>query len=134
MKRKALKVISMVLCLLLMFSITAFAVIESQHEDAPENSKYNIISNYGCNISISGINSTSTARLQANSSVSLSITMELQKLKSGSYSTIETWNSSKTGTVLTMEESRLINIFATYRLKVTFTAGSETVTSYAYPS
>ncbi len=65
--------------------------------------------------------------------MSLSIKMELQKLKSGEYKTVETWNSSKTGYSIGMEESRLINIFATYRLKVTFTAGSETVVSYAYP-
>ena len=53
--------------------------------------------------------------------------------KSGEYKTIETWNASRTGTILTMEEGRLINVLASYRLKVTFTAGSETVVSYAYP-
>lgn len=130
MKRKALKVISLVLSLLVLLSTVAFAT----NDDEQASSKYTVITSKSCSISISGLNSTSTATLIANSSVSLSITMELQKLKSGSYSTIETWTSSKTGTVLTMEESRLINIFATYRLKVTFTAGSETVTSYAYPS
>ena len=32
-----------------------------------------------------------------------------------------------------MSESRNINLFSDYRLKVTFTAGSETETTYAYP-
>lgn len=59
--------------------------------------------------------------------------MELQKIKSGTYTTIETWNYSKTGTVISADESRLINILCTYRLKVTFTAGTETIVSYAYP-
>jgi len=59
--------------------------------------------------------------------------MELQKKKSGTYTTIETWNSSRTGSVLTMSEDRLINVLSEYRLKVTFSAGTETVVAYAYP-
>ena len=59
--------------------------------------------------------------------------MELQKVKSGTYTTIETWSTSETGTTITITETRLINVLATYRLKVTFTAGSETIVRYAYP-
>lgn len=91
------------------------------------------VSSNSCQLSISGINSTSTAEMTAAKSMSLSIKMELQKLKSGSYSTIETWTSSKTGVSLSMSETRLINVLATYRLKVTFKAGSETLVRYAYP-
>ena len=46
--------------------------------------------------------------------------------------TVETWTSSKTGTYLSMSESRNINILCDYRLKVTFTAGSEKETVYRY--
>ena len=59
--------------------------------------------------------------------------MELQKLKNGNYSTIETYTKTGSGRYLDNTESRLINVLATYRLKVTFTAGGETVVSYAYP-
>ena len=59
--------------------------------------------------------------------------MELQKKKSGVYETIETWSTSRTGMSLGMDEKRNINILCDYRLKATFTAGSETVISYDYP-
>ena len=134
MKRKVCRVIAMVLCLLLVFSTAAFAATSKDNGNDGQSPKYSVITSKSCSLTISGLNSTSEAELRTSSSVTLSITMELQKLKSGSYSTIETWTASKTGISLSMEESRLINIFATYRLKVTFTAGSETVTSYAYPS
>ena len=58
--------------------------------------------------------------------------MELQKEKSKTYETVETWTSSKTGTVLAMSESRNINVLCKYRLKVTFTAGKETEVVYKY--
>ncbi|WP_298654032.1 hypothetical protein [uncultured Eubacterium sp.] len=58
--------------------------------------------------------------------------MELQKEKSSGYETVETWSESKTGTILSMSESRNINVLCNYRLKVTFTAGNETETIYKY--
>lgn len=58
--------------------------------------------------------------------------MELQKKKSKGYETVETWTASKTGTILTISESRNINILCNYRLKVTFTAGNETEVIYKY--
>lgn len=60
------------------------------------------------------------------------IKMELQKEKSKTYETVETWTNSKTGTVLAMSESRNINVLCKYRLKVTFTAGKETEVVYKY--
>lgn len=57
---------------------------------------------------------------------------ELQKEKSKSYETVETWTSSKTGTLLSVSESRNINVLCNYRLKVTFTAGKETEVVYKY--
>ena len=65
--------------------------------------------------------------------MSLSITIELQKLKSGSYETIETWSDSNTGVSMNLDADRLINLLATYRIKATFNAGGESVTDYAYP-
>lgn len=132
MVRKVLKrIFCVVMCLLMCGSMAAIA-LEVESLD-PVEPRYANISNHGCALVISGVNSTSSAFMHAKKSMSLKIKMELQKKKSGTYQTIETWNSSKTGTYLTMEEDRLINVLADYRLKVTFTAGSETVVSYAYP-
>jgi hypothetical protein len=83
---------------------------------------------------ISGINSISSVILTAQRSTSLSIKIELQKEESTGYKTLETWTKSGTGTYLTLEESRLINVFADYRIKVTCTAGSETQIIYDYPN
>jgi hypothetical protein len=63
----------------------------------------------------------------------LSIKIELQKEESTGYKTLETWTKSGTGTYLSLEGSRLINIFADYRIKVTCTAGGETFTTFDYP-
>lgn len=83
-------------------------------------------------LDVSGIKAKCTATLRAKKSVNLSIKMELQKEKSNGYETVETWTSSKTGTYLSMTESRNINVLSTYRLKVTFTAGGETEVIYKY--
>jgi hypothetical protein len=83
-------------------------------------------------IEISGIKAKCTAKLKSKKSVPLKIKMELQKEKSKTYETVETWTSSKTGTVLAMSESRNINVLCKYRLKVTFTAGKETEVVYKY--
>lgn len=126
--RRIKQLIALVLCSIMIFScfqLTAFCETASV-------TNLNI-SNDKCKLTISGINSTSSASMQTARSMSLSIKMELQKIKSGTYTTIETWTASRTGMTLSMCEDRLINILATYRLKVTFTAGNETIVRYAYP-
>lgn len=90
------------------------------------------ISDSSAKLSISGIKANCSANLQSKKSVNLKIKMELQKKKSSGYETVETWTSSKTGTILAMSKSRNINALCKYRLKVTFTAGSETTVIYKY--
>lgn len=92
------------------------------------------INKSSCFISISGITANCTSSLNTRSSTKLSIKMELQKKKSGTYETIKTWSVSKTGTYLSVAEKRTINLLSDYRLKTTFTAGTETRVAYAYPS
>ena len=92
------------------------------------------INKSSCFISISGITANCTSSLNTRSSTKLSIKMELQKKKSGTYETIKTWSASKTGTYLSVAEKQAINLLADYRLKTTFTAGTETRVAYAYPS
>lgn len=94
-----------------------------------------IVANADTNDSISTyyaeINSRD-ASLFAKKPTALKIKIELQKKKSDGYETVETWNGSKNGTSLTMTETRNINRLCKYRIKATFTAGSEKEVVYQY--
>ncbi len=128
------KSISIVLILTMLFSVVAInSSANTVEEDNTIMPRWSVINSVTTVFSISGINSTSSVVLTAKYSTSLSIKIELQKEKSTGYETIETWTKSGTGTMLGLEETRLINILADYRMKVTCTAGGETVTLYDYP-
>lgn len=125
-----------ILSFLLMFSALASFLTLNVSETALgyETQPYYInVGNTSSKIQINGIKATCNAYIMVDKSTQLSIKMEIQKKKSSGYETLKTWTSSKTGTYLTMSENRNINIFSDYRLKVTFNAGSETETTYAYP-
>lgn len=128
------KSLSVVLILTMLFSVFA---INSSAANAEEEStimpRWSVISGIGTSFVISGLNSTSTVSLSAKYSTSLYIKIEFQKEESTGYKTLETWEKSGTGTYLLLEETRLINIFADYRIKVTCTAGGETNVSFDYP-
>ena len=128
------KSLSFVLILTMLFSVfvvnSSAADVEDEYEVMP---CFTVINRVATSFTISGINSTSSVSLTSQYSTSLSIKIELQKEKSTGYETIETWTKSGTGTILLLEETRLINIFADYRIKVTCTAGSETHVTYDYP-
>ena len=128
------KSISIVLILTMLLSAFALnssaAVIENDYEIAPY---FTTISSVATSFTISGINSTSCVTLTSKVSTSLYIKIEFQKEESTGYKTLETWTKSGTGRTLILEETRLINIFADYRIKVTCTAGSETYTKFDYP-
>lgn len=128
------KAISILLILTMLFS--CFAIMSSAVETEDENvvmPRFTTISSVSTSFTISGINSTSTVILTAKKSTSLYIKIELQKEKSTGYETIETWTKSGTGISLGLEETRLINVFSDYRIKVTCTAGGETHVTYDYP-
>ena len=93
---------------------------------------YAEINRYNAKLSISGIKATCKASLFAKNPTALKIKMELQKKKSDVYETVETWNGSKNGTSLTMTETRNINRLSKYRIKATFTAGTEKEVVYQY--
>ncbi len=128
------KSVSILLILTMLFSsfaiITSAAVVEDDYGVMP---CFTTISSVSTAFSISGINSTSSVVLISKVSTSLYIKIELQKEKSSGYETIETWTKSGSGVTLTLEETRLINIFSDYRIKVTCTAGGETHVTYDYP-
>lgn len=128
------KSVSILLILTMMFSIFAInSSAETTDEDYGVMPCFSVISSVATSFTISGINSTAAVVLNAQYSTSLYIKIELQKEKSTGYETLETWTKSGTGKSLALQESRLINIFSDYRIKVTCTAGSETHVTYDYP-
>lgn len=120
-----------ILSVLMIFGSTMIsnAAVINDNEISPY---YVNISDNSAKLSISGIKANCSANLQSKKSVNLKIKMELQKKKSSGYETVETWTSSKTGTILAMSKSRNINALCKYRLKVTFTAGAEKEVVYEY--
>ena len=128
------KTVSILLILTMLFSsfaiMSSAAVVDDNYDVMP---CFTTISSVTTTFVISGLNSTSTVALSAKTSTSLYIKIELQKEKSSGYETIETWEKSGNGKSLLLEETRLINVFSNYRIKVTCTAGSETHTKYDYP-
>lgn len=128
------KTVSIILILTMLFStfaITSSAAVVNDGNDVMPY--FTTINSVSTSFVISGLNSTSTVSLKAKTSTSLSIKIELQKEKSSGYETIETWTKSGTGYSLALEETRLINVFSNYRIKVTCTAGSESHIKYDYP-
>ena len=128
--KQSLSIILILTMLVSIFSISAFAETSEETVVTP---RFTTISSVATSFTISGLNSTSSVILSAKTSTSLYIKIELQKEKSSGYETIETWTKSGTGRNLSLEETRLINVFSEYRIKVTCKAGSETHVTYDYP-
>lgn len=128
--KKSLCIILILTMLVSIFSICAYAEINEETVVTP---RFTTISSVATSFTISGLSSTSSVSLSSKYSTSLYIKIELQKEKSSGYETIETWTKSGTGTHLGLEETRLINVFSEYRIKVTCKAGSETHVTYDYP-
>lgn len=129
--KKAVSILLILTMLLSTFAITSSAAVVDDGNDVMPY--FTTISSVATSFTISGLNSTSTVALYSKTSTSLYIKIELQKEKSSGYETIETWTKSGTGVTLVLEETRLINVFSNYRIKVTCTAGSESHITYDYP-
>lgn len=123
------QVFLMLLSVLMILSGTLITNAAVKDEEILKTCYINISSS-NADIRISGIKAECNAYLKVEKSMSLKIKMELQKMKSGEYETIKTWTASNTGVHLSLSESRNINVLCDYRLKVTFTAGSETKVVY----
>ena len=129
------KAVSILLILTMLFSTFAISssatVVEEENVVMP---RFTTIQSVSTSFTISGLNSTSYVALLSQYTAILFIKIELQKKNSsGSYETIETWTKSGTGTILTLEKTRLINAFSDYRIKVSCTAASESFVTYDYP-
>ncbi len=130
MLKKSLSIVMALVMLMSVFGIS-FSATADTADDEP--TRYTVISSNSYGISISGLKATCTGALTASYSTTIKIKLELQKKSGGTYSTIKTWQDSKTGRSIALSGSKIINPLSDYRLKATFTAGSETVTRYDYP-
>ena len=127
------KSVSIALILTMIFSIFAISTFATNEEENTVMPRWSVINSISTSFTISGITSTSSVSIISQYSTSLYIKIELQKEKSTGYETIETWTKSGTGRSLLLEETRLINILADYRIKVTCKADGETHVTYDYP-
>ncbi len=134
MKKSFKKLIAFLLVFMLIFLLTVYnnALNTSALEQEVDGVKYSTILSNRSNISKNGIIVTCKASLEARYSTNLKIVMTLQKNTSSGYTDVKTWTATGSDTYLDAEESRVINILYTYRLKVTFTAGNESVTTYSH--
>ena len=139
MYKKANSFLSILLSVILVlcstvYPVFAFDMSNENLETYQVTPRYTTISNIQARFSIDGLTATTTATLVSLYSTNLKIVVELQKNKSTGYETIETWTKTGSGTLLSIEESRLINILSDYRVRITYTAGSESTTIYRYPA
>lgn len=135
MKNIFKKALSIILCLVMIFSVFSVSLITNAAEGEPENvimPRYSTIAGYGVDFQVSGFTATAAANLSSQVSTNLKIVIYLQKETSSGYETVETWTKTGTGYGIALEKSATANIFLNYRIKVTMTAGSETITVYRY--
>lgn len=133
MKKKVTRNLAVILLAIMLFNTVAFAAIKEP--DATPQMTY--IMSTSLSLDKGVLSTTVSSYIKCTDSVtSVKIKMELQKLSSGTYSTIQTWEQTFSGREALMEKNKLTSLTNTYRLKTTFTAysgsSSETKTAYAY--
>ena len=142
------KVLSCVLALLFVFSVVACipasaAVADSKvcaissADDGGVMPMSSYVDNRIVRLRISGLSARVSGELSTVPPViKITIKLELQKLSSGEYKTVKTWEQTFNGIYGYLEDSAIVNPFSTYRLKGTFTAatatGAELAVCYAY--
>lgn len=136
MKNILRKSISIMLCLVMMFSVFSVSFISNAADAESESTimpRYSTIAGYGVGFDVSGFTATATANLTSQVKTSLKIVIYLQKETSDGYETVETWTTSKSsGYSIALDGTSTINIFLNYRIKVVMTAGPETITVFRY--
>ena len=130
------KGLSIILVLTMLFSVLAINVsaTETVEDEYGVMPCWSIIDGVATSFTISGIVATVSVLLTSQFTVNLMIKVELQKETSSGYETVEIWDAFETnGTYLSLEETKIINIFANYRVRILCLAGNETFETYEYP-
>ena len=128
------KSLSLVLVFVMLFSILAINCSAETNDEYGVMPCWSIINSVATSFTISGIVATASVLLTSQFTVNLMVKVELQKENSSGYETVETWSAfESSGTYVSIEETKVINIFADYRMKVTCIAGNEQFVTYDYP-
>ncbi len=132
------KVISLLLVIVLVMSSFSGMLISSAVEG--NNSENEImplwtsINSYTAGMEISGLKANFSTSLTAEYATNLKIVVQLQKETSTGYEDVETWTATKTSSVFVgLSDSKIINPFSDYRIRVTFTADQESIVVFKYP-
>lgn len=91
------------------------------------------ISSITGDIYISGVKvylNTTVVAKKANSSIAM--TQYLERKDGSSYTIVDFWSDSCTGSILEMNNSRVCNVLKEYRLRAVVTVGTEKTTVYRY--
>lgn len=138
--KKAIPILSILFAVILFFcsNIIPVSAYDISAEDAIITTeitpRFTTISSTTTSFNISGLNARIEVTLVSQYSTSLSIKVDLEKSVSGGYKVVDTWTKTGSGTIIELEQSKLINPLNNYRIKITCTAGSETTTLYRYPA
>lgn len=122
MKNVLLKNFVCLVCVAIILS--AFSAYSFSVQNEKEiGEKYTYLDSYKGTIDHGIIKTTVSVKVIGKTNVtSIKIKMELQKLSSGSYSTVETWEQVFSGTQAYYSEDKVTNPLSTYRIKATVTA------------
>ncbi|MGN0005011.1 MAG: hypothetical protein ACI37Z_03390 [Candidatus Gastranaerophilaceae bacterium] len=105
----------------------------TQAQEISAQPYYVNISSIAGNIYISGVkvylNTTVVAK---NSNSNIAVTQYLERKDGSSYTIVDYWSDSCTGSILEMNNSRLCNVLKEYRLRAVVTVGTEKTTIYRY--
>lgn len=132
MPKKVIKIMSLALVMLFVFSTVSMVFAEGANDDSIPT-RFSVISCTSAGLKITGLTANCRGDLVAQYSTSLKIELTLQKYTSSGYKPVQTWTKTGTGTHLYLEKEKTVNILNSYRLKASFTAGNETHVMYVYP-
>lgn len=130
--RKLLAFIMTFIILFVNVPFNAYAQTEDNENDSYIEPRYTNIESTAVTLTAGTVTATCKATLIAKSSKSLKIHMIWERKDGSTYIPINDWTTTATGTTLTLTKKPVYNSLKSYRLKVEFTAGSETTTQYKY--
>ena len=130
-KRKLKEVTAVWICLLLF--VIAGSSGYAADRDSMSIMSIDASSNVSLNISSGTAKAQCSVRGDVGKVTKISITMYLQKYKSGGYSTVKTWSGSKSSYIYKLQGSKNV-AKGTYRIKAKITCykGKTSETSYKY--
>ena len=103
--------------MLLLCALPSFALDEQESADSPvPPTRYAVIRSKTASVAVSGSTASCNAKLTAQGSAPLSIKMTLQKKSGSTWSNVQSWSASKTGTSLTLSKTKSVTSGGNYQI------------------